>query len=721
MLAGLVAAALPVVIHLLNRRRGEVIDWGAMQFLEVGRRARRRIRLTELLLMLVRMTLLALVALALSRPFWSRAHSAQVPAGLSFGSNSPPRDVVLIIDGSESMDRRLGGTTPMARAIDWARGFVRRCRPGDSIAVLFASDRVRALLDPPVFDLIKGDFALSQVGTARGSSDLPAAIAESFRILERTDNPARDVIVLTDGQRHAWRPGESARWELLRALHRHVIIAPRLWCLDFTAGLSAVLPNGSVGTLSIAHSRVTPRLPIDVRTTVENAGPGPLSRTAELYVDGLAVTGSAQAVGPIPTGGKVPLAFRTTLTAPGSHVLTVRLQGSDLVPGDDVADLPIEVDDAFPVLLVNGEPGAQPFSGETDFLRAALAPAEDVTPQARVRVVAVSALGPRTLLGQRAVVLANVDRLTPEQMAAIDAFVEAGGGLLFAAGDRTDPSAFNRAGWMAARLEAEKGRAEEGRPIAHPAPRTFIGPLMSPFAQGDTPPLAEADFFAYRILSPNVGAVVAARLDTGDPWIVSRASGRGRVVVSATAIDAEAGTLPVNPDFVPLAHEWILYLAGGGGSPIVRPGERLDFALDPRLVGDRDELAIEIPSGAVARAPVQKGQTMAQVRFDDTSESGVYRLKLPDPPGGLRYALATRDSRESDLTPLDPAEARRLSEGWPLTFESQPDGLSARLFAAEPDGRHEVWRTLIVAAVAGLCLEIYLTRRVVRTQGLAAP
>ena len=59
MLLGLLGAALPVLIHLLNRRRDQVVDWGAMQFLDLGRRARRKIRLTELLLMLARMALLA--------------------------------------------------------------------------------------------------------------------------------------------------------------------------------------------------------------------------------------------------------------------------------------------------------------------------------------------------------------------------------------------------------------------------------------------------------------------------------------------------------------------------------------------------------------------------------------------------------------------------------------------------------------------------------------
>ena len=44
------------------------------------------------------------------------------------------------------------------------------------------------------------------------------------------------------------------------------------------------------------------------------------------------------------------------------------------------------------------------------------------------------------------------------------------------------------------------------------------------------------------------------------------------------------------------------------------------------------------------------------------------------------------------MSPLDPAEAAKLAEGWPLEFEADPDRLAARLSAAEPGGKHEVWR-----------------------------
>jgi hypothetical protein len=202
--------------------------------------------------------------------------------------------------------------------------------------------------------------------------------------------------------------------------------------------------------------------------------------------------------------------------------------------------------------------------------------------------------------------------------------------------------------------------------------------------------------------------------------VIERPVGRGRVLVLAAPIDAEAGTLPVNPDFVPLVHEWVFHLAGGSESPIVRAGEPLVFKMPASLSPDVRTLSLETPSGTAARANIVRGGGLAQVRFDDTSESGIYRLALPDPPGGSLYAAVARDARESDLTPLDPAEAARLSKGWPLVFEPDPDRLIAGLFTAEPGGKHEVWRFLVLAALGGLCLEVYLTRRLVRSQGLVS-
>src|SRR5438876_4739718 len=93
MLFGLAALAIPPLIHLLNRRRFQVVDWGAMQFLQVSETTRRRLLIEELLLMALRMGLIAVMVAALAAPYVVGTFLADL-------GGRPNRDVVLIFDGS---------------------------------------------------------------------------------------------------------------------------------------------------------------------------------------------------------------------------------------------------------------------------------------------------------------------------------------------------------------------------------------------------------------------------------------------------------------------------------------------------------------------------------------------------------------------------------------------------------------------------------------------
>src|SRR5215831_1250913 len=93
MLLGLAAVAIPILIHLLNRRRYNVVDWGAMQFLQISETTRRRILIEELLLMLLRMGLIAILVVGLASPFLDSPAFARL-------AGAGDRDVVLIFDGS---------------------------------------------------------------------------------------------------------------------------------------------------------------------------------------------------------------------------------------------------------------------------------------------------------------------------------------------------------------------------------------------------------------------------------------------------------------------------------------------------------------------------------------------------------------------------------------------------------------------------------------------
>ena len=84
-LGGLALASLPIIIHLLNRRRFKRMDWAAMEFLlKAAVRNRRRVRLENLLLLLLRTLIVILLVMAVSRPFTSRE------SGLAGGCGAEP-------------------------------------------------------------------------------------------------------------------------------------------------------------------------------------------------------------------------------------------------------------------------------------------------------------------------------------------------------------------------------------------------------------------------------------------------------------------------------------------------------------------------------------------------------------------------------------------------------------------------------------------------------
>jgi len=88
MLAGLAGVSLPVLAHLLSRRKYDTVNWGAMQFLELERDARRRVRIEELQLILLRMLLVGLLVLRrIAHPIRQAASAATL---LASGPEAPP-------------------------------------------------------------------------------------------------------------------------------------------------------------------------------------------------------------------------------------------------------------------------------------------------------------------------------------------------------------------------------------------------------------------------------------------------------------------------------------------------------------------------------------------------------------------------------------------------------------------------------------------------------
>jgi hypothetical protein len=280
MLAGLAGLSLPILAHLLSKKKYDVVEWGAMQFLELGRNTRRKVRLEEFLLLLLRMGLIALIAVALSRPWVSGGWLANLVSTQS-------RDVVLVIDGSYSMGWEGKAVTPHAAAIQWAHTFLEDLRPGDTVTLIDAREQVRPVLESPTFDFELVRDELNKLPPPAGSANLAEAASRAVQLLSRTSNLARDVIVLTDGQARGWAADDQNLWTRFDDLRQQPSVEPRMWVVDVDGEETGGRINFSVERLQLSRELTVADFPVRIKTKVRySGGDTPVSRRVYLEVDG---------------------------------------------------------------------------------------------------------------------------------------------------------------------------------------------------------------------------------------------------------------------------------------------------------------------------------------------------------------------------------------------------------------------------------------------------
>ncbi|MFK7821940.1 MAG: VWA domain-containing protein [Planctomycetaceae bacterium] len=726
MLLGLAGIALPFLVHLLSRRKFDVVEWGAMQFLELSQKTRRRLRLEELLLLLLRMGLIAIIAFALARPWISGGVFSKLVS-------NQPRDVVFVIDGSYSMGWEGGVETPHATATKWVHDFLESLNPGDSISVIDARDVPRAVVDPPTQDFGRVREVLDNLPTPSGSSDLPTAMSMAVQVLSRTSNMAREVIVLTDKQKVPWEADDASLWRRFDDLLTQPTVKPGVWVVDVSAP-GADKQNFAIGDLNLSRDLSVPDFPLRIQTTVRSFGSAKQqSRRVHLEVNGQRITEKTISC-TIPAGGEAPVEFEVKLPSVGSWLLSVVLD-SDELPGDNRADAAITVADAVPVLIVDGAWSADPTERESFFARAALTSSENNRPWVKAESVSSTAFQTTDLEDVQTVILANVPSLHDQQVAALKEFVARGGGLLICPGDNVNAEDWNSRLYEDGRsiLPGLLQKIDQDRGVQlgeiRPMDKSLQLPWVKQFRAENGGGFTDARIAKWwqllppKPLEPGAAAdesegpvasdtTVVARLNTNAPLLLSRQYGKGRVLMQSIPLDADWGSLPMKGDYVAYLHEVIFHLASAQvsrnvavGSPLVQPVTLEMNADDFEFVGP-DDTTFEVETGGDELRPTH--------RLSDTSLPGTYELRSKKARKDDRgqFFVVSGDRRESDLVELEDKAVTDLQAEERLKFVDGILDLKQQMF--EKESPTELWKFLLLIFVGFLVAELLLTRRLVR-------
>jgi hypothetical protein len=673
-------SSIPIIIHLMNRRRFRRVEWAPMRHLRLTiRRNRRRIQIENLLLLLLRVALPLLLFFFLARPILN-------PTGLErwFIGGGRSSQIVLI-DDSLSMGYASGGPPAFHRAREVASAILSAAQPQDR-CTLVAASRPRT----PVFHEIEGERRelLSSDALALPISetyaDWPTVLEGVDEVVASCTYPTRALTIITDQRKAGWsdRVGSIARRWSEQGLKVRIVDVGSDEITDVS--LEALVPLDRT-ILASAESHW--------EAVVRNNSPRVLTKVkAVLRVDDRPTELILPEIPPRQSA-KVPFVVR--FPSPGMHDLSLQLPEDEL-PQDNQRWAAVPVKDTLLIRLVDGEPSSEPFGSEVDFLAAPLSIGVGDAEAWRVEVVQEeNFLGPR-LEPADVLVLANVASPTVEQARKLAEVVRGGTGLLIFTGGKVDTGLYNerlfRSGepLLPVALKGQVDASIRGLVIepGRPSPLEKMMELR-PSALERVPVRQIMAVEEPPVDSSTVRVLARWNDASHSPAILQRVFGQGNVLLWTTTADRAGNDWPIEPSFVLAIRE------------AVRGSSRPTSFAQTVTAGDRP------------RRIVHSSHQLANIRLT--------------PPGGSEpkalAAVAIDDKTSGDPTPasaIDLPDTRRAGL-YRIAWEEGPLGTQQDLFASNPDPRESALERIAASDLKGLLAPLEVGITVARGDGTDVP
>ncbi len=679
LLAGAAAALLPIAIHLFSRRKVARVPFSSLRFLEeIARRRVRRVRLTQWIILALRVLALALLAVALGRPAFK--------GDFAFGKSRGESAVALVLDRSYSMQAEGERATLWDRARGRAQEVLDALEPGDQVFVLGVdprADRVDAYPDPHA-----AAEAIRTEACGFGTTDLASAVHRAGAAL--ADAPAlnKELFLISDFQ----KTGEGSGGEPGAAdLAADLDPKARVFLIPVGEG---PLANTSLEDAQLQGSSVDQRVHVEA---ARHAG-SPLDAVPVTVESGTEVLGEAVlTVGP---EGREAVDVPLTRMPTGTEDLHARL-ARDRLPVDDLRYVPALGAGSVKTLLVQDPAQNAPF------LPLAMSP-EAEGGRFDLARVAPDALAGVDLSGVRLLVLDNVTHIPREAVIRLREWRAGGGALFVALGDRVDLRFYNEsllpALFPGVTLKNLLGTGEATGASYSLVPRAAGHEAFAGFGAQVGQPLTGANFWEIVGVENGPGVRTLAEFGPGLPALVEG----DRALLFASSLDGRWNNLPTHAAFLPLLYQSLDAILREGSEDRVLVGRPVEGTVDAAAVPAGAQLVCFGPGDVrldVATEAVSRG---LQVRSDPAPQPGFYEVRAGDKVL-LRRAVNLDTAVESDLTPLTHEEIRRIFPGKRVRLVEAGEALGTPIREARY-GR-EFWRELVVVVLLLMVTEGWLSRR----------
>jgi hypothetical protein len=683
-LMALAAMALPIVIHLLNRRRVRHVSFSSLDFIfELSRRRMSKVNLRRWIVLLLRTFAVILIVLAFARPTMRAAHGLLAPG-------KAPKHVVICLDASASMRAELAAGTAFTVARTIAERVVDDCGDNDLIDVILCGARDESLIDGGSRNkqIIKNAIGGVQASSEAGS--MTRAVEAALDRIRRSDLGTGEVYVISDFRQSADSVLVSRETERTR-----VILLPVY---------QEAIDNVSIDRVLTPRKLIRPGEIVRIGASLTNhSRDNPAETPVELFVENAR---KAEKVVNLSPSASANVTFSVAMNEPGVYRCRVT-KHQDRLPLDDDRFFELEVSQRVPITLVRGSKFAD--DGEQTaayfYVDKALNPRGSGEGEFGVKVIDEKELTAASLPAKGVVVWVEPREMDDNRFHLLKRYLHGGGAMLvFVGSDR-------KGLWRDRDFATYFG-------MQKPAPREVSGgarfsalqkshPILEIFNQEELELLSQSRIRSYLSVAGVAPDSVLAFLGGGDPGVWECRRGDGRVIVVAAVPDMASGNLPLSPMFLPFVHTVVSYLASAEGSELHRenhPGNDLLFDLPPAWKQPGDALRVRGASGEETGPLIYESPDgTSRALISRPREVGFYAL-LADTTV-IAQAAVNVDTQESNLNP------RKLDDDYlsgARVVDTSTD-LLANL-RREKQGR-EIYSIFLLLAISALALESLLGRK----------
>lgn len=650
LLWGLLFAAAPVLIHLLLKRESRRTRWAAMQFLLAATQKQSRwSRLDHWLLLAVRTCIPLLIALALAGPVMQLAQGA---------AGRQPTHRILVIDSTLSMQTVDASTSRATSVRQDLVELTQKAQPGDTWQILLMDRVPRAVIPEPTFLLDPVREELQNWTPSSTAADPVPSLQMVLQWLQSAERLRSEVHLLTDAQRTTWRSEDAAQRAQQQTLLKDISQRATLQWHDYS---STTVSNAAVTALQVSAPFAVIGERLRIQATIERYGDDVEPRTLTWRIDGRQMATQNVEF----TGSQAVCEWKFTPSGASDLRIEAALTPDSLAVDDQRATV-VVVREALRVLLVDGRASRVAFENATDCLRLALSPETipDASSRMEITVIPDGQLLSTPLEAFDVIFLSDVPLISDREAELISRYVTSGGGLVIGMGPSVQVENYHQT------LGGETRRllpARLGELVGDPQLREnsfafrsdeFQHRILQPFRGNPNTGFELTQTFAYLRAFPEKDAQVAVAFESGDPAIVERSYGHGKVLLVTTALDRSWGTWPVwGHTFVPMMHETVKYLlANQFQSRQVQVGEPLILRLPASKAGD--SIQVRRPDDRPSSLPAVAVRTDDAITFEETDRPGFYGMETSGTTGPLAWFAVQTDPRESNLTPLSASDMR---------------------------------------------------------------